>query len=362
MIVRRWVRLRWLAACFAAALLTGICSGGDLIIRLMAPSYDETVVKLKGRLVDHTFNGEVDRRFYSPALEEKRDLYVYLPPGYTPARQYPLLLWLHGFAQDERNLFPVAETFDRAICQGQLPPMIIATPDGSIMGRPSFNRSGSFYINSKAGNFEQYLANDVWNFLNRHYSIHPDREAHLISGASMGGFGSVNHAFKYRHRFGTILSLMPPLNLRYADCRGRYGEDYDPDCVSFRERLRPHTPLARFGGVVVIRQRQLSGPLFGIGRPAVERTAEENPIEMIDRLRIQPNEFHFFIGFGTRDEFNLDAQCEHFIDVAHKRGIGMTVVRVHDGKHDMETARECLPAIIRFLQPILEPYRVPLTP
>src|SRR5580704_10322295 len=40
--------------------------------------------KLKGRVLDYTFNHGKDNRMYSPALDEKRDMYIYLPPGYDP--------------------------------------------------------------------------------------------------------------------------------------------------------------------------------------------------------------------------------------------------------------------------------------
>src|SRR5438105_797088 len=59
--------------------------------------------QLHGTLVDHTHNHGADHRMWSEALHEPRDMYVYLPPGFDPARQYPLMFWLHGFAQDEQS-------------------------------------------------------------------------------------------------------------------------------------------------------------------------------------------------------------------------------------------------------------------
>ena len=60
--------------------------------------------KLAGQVVDHTNNHGRDRRIFSPALDEKRDLYVYLPPGYRPVQAYPLAIFLHGFRGDEMQL------------------------------------------------------------------------------------------------------------------------------------------------------------------------------------------------------------------------------------------------------------------
>src|SRR5262245_897875 len=56
---------------------------------------------LAGTVLDYTRNHGADHRIWSPALEGKRDLYVYLPPGYDPCKHYPLAIYLHGFISDE---------------------------------------------------------------------------------------------------------------------------------------------------------------------------------------------------------------------------------------------------------------------
>src|SRR5262249_6360179 len=122
--------------------------------------------RIQGQIVDYTHNHGSDRRIWSAALCQKRDLYIYLPPCYDPARQYPFMLWLHGYAQDEQAFLEyVAEPLDRAIVCGKLPPLIVAVPDGSISGTSSYMSPGSFFINTKAGRFEDFLMQDVWNFV-----------------------------------------------------------------------------------------------------------------------------------------------------------------------------------------------------
>ena len=93
---------------------------------------------LCGQVIDYTDNTGVDHRIWSEALQERRDLYVYLPPHYDPQRSYPLLIWLHGFGQDEKSfLDEVIGPLDHAIACGKLPPMIMAAPDGSSAPRHS---------------------------------------------------------------------------------------------------------------------------------------------------------------------------------------------------------------------------------
>src|SRR5262249_8003242 len=152
---------------------------------------------------------------WSEALCQKRDLYVYLPPCFDSSKCYPVMLWLHGFAQDEHSfLEQVVRPLDRAIWEGRLPPLIVAAPDGTIDGKShciiTFNH-GSFYINSKAGAFEDYIMHDVWGFVLANYPILPQREAHVIAGASMGGGAAYNLAIKYRDQFGIVFGVYPPL-------------------------------------------------------------------------------------------------------------------------------------------------------
>jgi len=42
-------------------------------------------------------------------------MYVYVPPGFDCNKRYPLIIWLHGFAQDEHSfLYDVVPHLDRA--------------------------------------------------------------------------------------------------------------------------------------------------------------------------------------------------------------------------------------------------------
>src|ERR1044072_8091803 len=83
--------------------------------------------QLHGKLLDFTNNHGRDRRLWSPSLGQKRDLYVYLPPGFDPHKRYPFILWLHGFAQEEASfLRDVVMPLDKAIGTGIVPPVIMA--------------------------------------------------------------------------------------------------------------------------------------------------------------------------------------------------------------------------------------------
>jgi hypothetical protein len=321
---------------------------------------DDLNRKLAGRVLDFTVNHGADRRIWSPALGAKRDVYVYLPPGYDGRTPFPVMLWFHGFGQDEKNFLDLAPHFDHAVRTGRMPPLVIAAPDGSISGRPSLANTGSFYLNSYSGRFEDYVVEDVWGFVRRSFAVHPHRGARVLAGGSMGGFAAYNLGIKHRDQFGVLVGVLPPLNLRYMDCRGRYFGPYDPNCVAMRDELRPHQVVGRFYGVVLVRERRLTRPLTGPRNPdAMGLIARENPIEMLAAYDVRPGELAMFVGYATRDEFNIDSQCKHFIDVARCRGLEVTAVELPGGRHETASGVKLLPALAAFLTHHLAPFVPP---
>jgi S-formylglutathione hydrolase FrmB len=312
--------------------------------------------ELHGKVIDFSHNHGADNRIWSDALCEKRDLYVYVPPCYDPRQAYPLIILFHGFLQDEVIALHLVRTFDDAIANGELPPVIIAAPDGSIRGRPTILNGGSFYVNSKAGRFEDYIMQDVWSFVHRRFCIRPEREAHALVGGSMGGFGAFNFGIKYRDRVGTVAGLLPPLNLRYADCYGRYFSNFDPTCLGWREHFRPWMPVARFYYVIVVRERRLTIPLYGRRADEMAAVSLENPVEMLFYYDVQPGELEMFVGYGGKDQFNLGAQAESFLYFARLKGLDVTSVYHPNGKHSVESAMSFAPELFCWLKPRLGPY------
>lgn len=311
--------------------------------------------ELAGHVLDFTHNHGADRRIWSPALCEKRDLYVYVPPCYDPHLRYPVILYLHGFGQDETAFLKLVKYFDQAVRQGKLPPSLIAAPDGSIYGKPALFNAGSFWVNSKAGRFEDYVIQDVWGFVTSHFSVRPERHAHGLVGASMGGFGAYNLAIKYRDCFGIVVGFFPPVNTRYVDCHGRYRTDFDPDCVGWRGSVRPHQPVARFGPIL-IRQRRLIDPLYGRNRDALPNIARENPAEMLFTYHVKPGDLEMFIAYGGQDEFNIDAQVESFLYLASQRGIEVAWVKDPNGRHSTAEGIKLFPSMVDWLGPRLWPF------
>jgi S-formylglutathione hydrolase FrmB len=312
---------------------------------------------IHGQVLDFTHNHGADRRIWSPALSAKRDLYVYLPPGYDPANKYPLGIFLHGASQDEQLFLKnLVKKFDRAIVDGKIPPFIMAAPDGSILGRPSFFKMATFFANSDAGRYEDYLMDDVWNFLMDHFSIRPEREAHALIGVSMGGSAAFTQAIKHKDKVKIALGIMPALNLRWVDCHDRYQAPFDPCCWGWRTRLKPFEVIGRPKGIFNVRFNNLYHPLIGHGPEALWKLSRFNPIEVMDHYDLKPGELDLYVGYGGQDEFNITAQVDSFLYRANERNLTIAVEFDPQGRHDEQSARRLIPGALRWITPLLERY------
>lgn len=304
--------------------------------------------KLHGQLLDFTRRHGSDRRIWSPALKQYRDLFVYLPPGFDPCKKYPLAIFLHGAAQDEQFFLQVQiERFDQAMAQGLLPPVIIAAPDGSVTGRVTLTKPATFWANSRAGNFEDFVMIDVWNFMFEHFPIRPERQAHALMGVSMGGCAAVGLGIKHRDRVKNIIAFMPPLNLRYVDCHGKYHAPFDPNCFAFRERVR-HCEILGRRRFFFLTFKGVFGPLYGRGSGMIDGMASISPLELMEACDLKPGELDIYVAYGCKDEFNVAAQVESFLFFARQRGIDVTVEVDPNGKHNLATGLRLLPGALQW--------------
>ena len=347
----------------AAAALGLVAWSGACALPCVVPrpfELDRINREIAGHVVDYTHNHGRNNAIWSPALGERRDLYVYLPPGYDPCKQYPLILWLHGFGEDEHSfLMGGVRLLDRAMRSGQLPPAIVAAPDGSLKGVSGYLSAGSFWINTPVGGrFEDYLMQDVWDFLFANYPIRPERDAHAIAGVSMGGGGAFHTAIKYPDRIGTALAFLPPLNTRWVDCHGRYMSGFDPNCWGWDDEFNhPHEVVGRYFLVLTIREGMVQRPLYGRRNPyTAALVSRDNPIEMLDAYDVRDGELNMYIAYAGKDNFNLDAQAESFLYRAGQRGIHIDVDYWPEGRHDEATVLRMVPRALDWLGDKLRPY------
>jgi len=122
---------------------------------------------------------------------------VYLPENYsTSTDRYPVVYHLHGvggtYAGDQINTVPAS--LEQAIASGFANPMIIIFPDGY---------NDSFWADSFDGTImpETNIIKEIIPYVDNTYRTINSREKRIISGFSMGGFGSAKFITKYPDYF-----------------------------------------------------------------------------------------------------------------------------------------------------------------
>lgn len=151
-------------------------------------------------------------KVHSPAMEGNlagepadRDVIVVLPPSYGKEknRRYPVVYFLHGFAQSAQSMFDfmhVPETEDAVAKQGH--EFIIVMPDNdSKLG-------GTMYSNSvTTGDAEAFVGRDLVKYVDSHYRTIAKRESRGLAGHSMGGYGTWKIAMRFPEQWGAIYAM-----------------------------------------------------------------------------------------------------------------------------------------------------------
>ncbi|HKF26055.1 MAG TPA: alpha/beta hydrolase-fold protein, partial [Candidatus Acidoferrum sp.] len=146
-------------------------------------------------------HGEVHHHLYtSRVVGDRRDYYVYTPPGYDPRdkQSYPVLYLLHGYSDDASGWTAVGRAnviLDNLIAAGKAKPMIIVMPLG--YGEPKIlePRSGAFrdraITDRNFQKFREALLTEVLPRVESEYRTAKDRSSRAIAGLSMGGAESL---------------------------------------------------------------------------------------------------------------------------------------------------------------------------
>ncbi len=355
---RRWTTspMRRLAA---ALLAIGLGFGpGDAAAQRTTPGHlDRLNALLVGRVLDFTHNHGQDNRLYSLVLRQPRDLYVYLPPNYSPQRSYPLVLWLHGAFGDEHSFLNQGqlEYLDAMIRSGCLPPMILACPDGAYHGENELSAVHSLFLNGNGGRVQDHLVHEVLPFLHSRFSILPGRDARAIVGISAGGTGALNLAIKRPDLFASVATIAGAANLRYSNERGAYLDDFHPAAYRWKTNYDPDEVVARYAaGLIAIRAERFIEPVFGAGPDVVARVAQENPADLLFTLPPAPGSLSILLAFGGRDQFNMDAQGASFAWLATTQGLCVETLYDPDGDHTGDYFNRGQRQVLRWLA-----YRLP---
>lgn len=143
----------------------------------------------------------------SKILGKKVNYTIYLPFDYeTSDRYYPVTYLLHGLSDTDMAWVQFGEAnliADEGAAKREIPPMILVMPDGGV----------SFYINNydNSVRYEDFFIREFIPYIEKTYRIRAEKRYRGIAGLSMGGFGTLNFAFKYPEMFAACVAFSPAL-------------------------------------------------------------------------------------------------------------------------------------------------------
>ncbi len=174
------------------------------------------------------------RGFPSVYLPDKRDLIVYLPPGYDrhPERTYPVL-----YLQDGQNLFDPRTSFipgrtwearehaDAAIRAGEVEPLIIVgiynTP--ARLAEYTHERNGHMG-GGEAAQYGLTLTREILPWVATQYRVRTDRDSTGLGGSSLGGLVSLYLGLRYATWFGKLAIHSPSVWWNHKSILGYINE------------------------------------------------------------------------------------------------------------------------------------------
>ena len=177
----------------------------------------------------HTLTGNIQcyRQFPSRTLGNRRDILIYLPPGYRRFRrqQYPVL-----YLQDGQNVFDAAtafagvewgvdETAQRLIRRRLIEPLIIVAvantgPDRIHEYAPTrgiIDTKGKRKKRSRglARKYAKFLIQELKPFIDSKYRTKPEAEFTGLGGASLGGLLTITLGLWFPNIFTRLAVLSP---------------------------------------------------------------------------------------------------------------------------------------------------------
>ncbi len=325
-----------------AALVVSACSSSAPPPPVAAKPVGPAILDARGSVVTE--------RFASAALGVRKNVVVYLPPGYAemPAMRFPVFYYLHGLGGNETNWTQKGKIADAAAAL-QLA-AIIVMPDGD----------NGFYVDSdlpidydaciasgtgmlfpeqpklqtcvKHSRYETYIAKDLVAWVDRTYRTIATREGRGIAGLSMGGFGALHLGMRHPDVFAAAVSHSGIDALLYA---GPFPYQ--------RGNVKTLSDVSQWGGRL--------GPIGGWVRALLgsdlARWQAHDPAALFEK--VEQNRPALYLDVGTEDEFLLHhgAQLAHDILLARKIDHAWYI---GPGHHTFDFWRDRVPVSLGFLR------------
>lgn len=251
---------------------------------------------------------------------------ILFPEGHSQdGERLPLVLMLHGSGGDREQLARFESQIRGMWAAGELPRLIVATPSVA---------TGSIYMDSYDGKdrWETFIMSEFLPHLKAEYRASGDRKTTMVTGISMGGFGSLRLGFKHPETFGAVAAMEP----------GAWpGLTWDQ--VPDRNKIRPPEGIAR---------------LFGDPFDHL-RFRQENPASIVqsDPSRLENSAIYLEVGDEDGYGFMEGVDFMHRLLWRHRIRHEYRLVRWadHIGGTVMERSRDRFRFLARYLEQPAEP-------
>jgi enterochelin esterase family protein len=148
-------------------------------------------------------HGAITQHFYhSSVTDAERYMLVYTPPGYDPAKKYPVLYLMGGSGDLPETWTMHGQAnfiMDNLMAEGKVVPMLIVIPNNQIV-----HRSHPRHTELSFPLMEREYKEAIIPFVEANYNVIQDRHARAIAGLSMGGRHTQYIGLRNLDLFGSI--------------------------------------------------------------------------------------------------------------------------------------------------------------
>jgi enterochelin esterase-like enzyme len=275
-----------------------------------------------------------------------RDVIVVLPPSYgrERGRRYPVVYALHGYsigADQWIKEIHLPQTAEGAFAKGT-PEMILVLPSS----KNAYN--GAFYSNSvTTGNFENFIADELIDYIDAHYRTLARPESRGLVGHSMGGYGASRIGIRRAERYGALY-VMSPCCQSPSDARGLTPEQVTQVQALASPEASSSLPFGLRGTLALASAwspNPAKPPLFvdlpvdssGKERPDIlAKWAANAPLAFLDQYASKVRKYHA-IAMDVGDKDGLLTETRRLHEALQALGIPNTF-EVYQGDHTSHVA------------------------
>lgn len=161
---------------------------------------------------------------YTKLLNRDVDVELFLPPGHSSGKKYPLLVLNDG---QDNEAVKVKEALEKLTSKGLLHEVIVAgikagdrMQEYGVAAKADYLKRGK---KSKA--YERYIITELMPYLMYQYPVDPSPTQHAIAGYSLGGLSALSLAWNHAKIFTKVGVFSGALWWRKRDSKSRFYSD-----------------------------------------------------------------------------------------------------------------------------------------